>query len=102
MFKSIITPAIAGIAILAAPASALASETQNNSVRVHVGDLDLATEAGAAEMKKRVRAGAFKACLFDEEGQLVTVQEQNACARIALQKSETQMAQKIANSRYGG
>ncbi|WP_066557947.1 UrcA family protein [Croceicoccus bisphenolivorans] len=103
MFKSLIVPAAAGIAVLATPAAALAGENlSQNRVVVSINDLDISTSEGAAEMQKRVRAATYKACLFDEKGQIVSPEAQNACARVAMKKSETQMAQKIANVRYGG
>jgi len=102
MFKSIIIPALAGIAVLAAPATALAGEAKSNTVLVEIGDLDLTSEAGISEMQKRVRSASYKACLTDEKGKLVSHEEQFACTRVAQEKTETQMAQKIANSRYGG
>ncbi|RVQ67747.1 UrcA family protein [Croceicoccus ponticola] len=103
MFKTLIVPAIAGLAILAAPATALAGETNSGTiVRVAVGDLNLATDQGATEMKKRVRSATYQACLYAENGQLVSPEEQTACVRTAQAKAKTQMAQKIANSRFGG
>lgn len=100
MFK-FIAPVAAGIAILTAPTTAFASEARN-VVTVSLSDLDLTTEEGVATMQKRVRAAALKACMFDEKGQIVAPEAQNNCARVAHKQSQTQMAQKIANVRYGG
>ncbi len=104
MIKTIFIPALAGLAVLAAPTAALAGTAQDNTntVRVSTADLDLTTEAGANELQKRIRAATFKACLYDANGQVTTANAQFSCVRESAKESRPQVAQKIADARLGG
>lgn len=91
--------AIPALALTAAPA--MAGEA-HNTVKVAVSDIDLTTEEGAAELDRRVRKAAFKACMYDQTGMLVTPEKHVSCQRAAMKKSEGQVATIVANARYGG
>lgn len=103
MIKTIFIPALAGLAVLAAPTAVLANTAQDNvTVRVSTADLDLSSDAGAAELQKRIRAATFKACLYDAKGQVTPADVQFSCVRESAKESRPQVAQKIADARFGG
>ena len=104
MIKTVFIPALAGLAVLAAPSAALAGTVQDhtNTVRVSTADLDLTSEAGATQLQKRIRAATFQACLYDARGQVTTADVQFSCVRESAKESRPQVAQKIANARFGG
>ena len=92
-----ILAALAVAAMTATPQLAMAKEAT-----VTIADLDLTTQEGQAEMAKRVRAAAYKVCLYRDDGMVATPEQQNNCARAALEKSEGQMATAVNNARLGG
>lgn len=104
MIKTFLIPALAGLAVLSAPSAALAgtAQGQTNTVVVSSHGLDLTTDAGAAELQKRIRSATFRACMYGEKGQLIGAQEQFACARNSQNEARPQVAQKIASARFGG
>ncbi|GGD60304.1 UrcA family protein [Croceicoccus mobilis] len=94
--------AIAALPVLAmtAPQAAFAGEASTARVAIH--DLDLTSEAGQAEMEKRVRKAAYAVCKYEDDGQLREANAHFSCVRTALKKSEGQMATLVANARFGG
>ncbi|WP_239805339.1 UrcA family protein [Croceicoccus hydrothermalis] len=109
-FNKKIAPALAA-AVLAAPMIAAPAHAEpwvqrgpdeGATTTVQVNDLDLSTEEGQRTLKKRVKAAAYDVCLYTVSGMIATPDEQSACVRIALQRSEGQMATAINNARYGG
>ncbi|WP_299308953.1 UrcA family protein [uncultured Croceicoccus sp.] len=110
-FKKTFAPALTAAAVLAAPLVATSAHAEPWVQRgadkgvtktVQVNDLDLSTEEGQRMLEKRVKAAAYDVCLYTVSGMVATPDEQKACVRIALQRSEGQMATAINNARYGG
>lgn len=65
------------------------------SERVSYRDLDLASAEGQAELQGRLDSAARRVCRFDERGQLVTPDEENACYRAARKTADVRFAELI-------
>lgn len=100
MFK-FIAPVAAGIAILTAPTAAFA-ETKPFERVVHVDDLDLAKPEDQRQMEIRVQRAVKAMCVDRRTRDIDLRARQSACLKEAQSKTQTQMAQKIADARYGG
>lgn len=74
------------------------------TVGVTHADLDLSTEAGKAELERRIDRAAKQACGFDEAqvGTLVRTREQRSCYRQAKRQFDRHFAQIIEEAQRGG
>lgn len=96
-----IRPLICTAAVAAALAATPALAGQP-SERVAYSDLNLATPHGQAELQDRLDKAARRVCRFDENGQLRSAGDENACYRVSRQHAEVRMAQAVSEQRRGG
>lgn len=93
--------AAAPIAIFTAPA--LAAATESASVAVPYRDLDLASEAGQAELDRRIDRAARHVCGLDQQrtGTRLRASESRKCYREARQALDTRMAEVVRGRAVG-
>lgn len=102
MYKNI-TLALAGAALLAAPAVS-AQERDTRTTGVTVTDLDLSTDEGRAEMDRRIENAAKEVCGMGERsiGSNIATRESRQCYRDAKRQMERHFAQLVEDQRRGG
>lgn len=100
--KIIMALATAALAITPVAASAQASEQRTTGVTYR--DLDLTTEAGRAELDRRIDYAARQVCAIDEAdvGTRIVTREKRACYREAREQLDQRFAQMIAEGRGNG
>jgi UrcA family protein len=89
-------------AALAAAFSAGTASAGERSERVSYADLDLASAEGQAELQQRLNSAARRVCRFDDDGQIVPPEEENACYREARQRVDLQVAHLTSETQRGG
>ncbi len=96
--------ALATAALLATPLAASAQTTVQRTVGVTYTDLDLTTEAGRAELERRIDNAARSACAIGETdlGTRLLTREKRACYRDARAQLDQRFAQVIADSQDRG
>lgn len=96
--------ALATAALLATPVMAGAQQTEQRTVGVTYADLDLATEAGRAELDRRIDNAARSACAMGEAdlGTRVMTREKRTCYRDARAQLDQRFARVIADGRNAG
>lgn len=104
MFKPVIRYALFAslgmtLAIAAAPASAAAEVQFAREVRY--GDLNLATAAGVAQLRRRIAKAARKACGRADGRDLTASQAAAACRRAAISAAAPKVELAAANARSG-
>lgn len=92
----IIGSAIAA-AITATPALAA-----DRAAHVPYADLNLASAEGQAELQDRLDKAARKVCRFEDDGQVSTPADENACYRATRQKVDVQVAYLTSEIQRGG
>lgn len=105
--KSVLSAAIAGAALIAAPATAGPKLSQKNvgqSVAVSYADLNLGTVAGQKALERRINAAAKKVCQWDKHavGTRILSPDRRACFDKARQSAKKQMASLINTTARGG
>lgn len=88
--------ALAGSVAIAAPALA---RSPDNTTRIDYSDLDLATDAGAAELQARVRRAAAKVCGRADNRDLTALRETARCRAVALESARPQVQFALAQAR---
>jgi UrcA family protein len=93
----------ATMAVFAVPDAAMA-QTQKTAETVQISDLDLSTEAGQRTLDRRIDRAARKACQLDSvrTGSRMASPSATACYKEALRKTQTQVADRLADTRQGG
>jgi UrcA family protein len=96
--------ALATAALLAAPVMAGAQQIEQRTVGVTFADLDLTTEAGRAELERRIDNAARSACAMGEAdlGTRVMTREKRTCYREARAQLDQRFARVIADGRNAG
>lgn len=102
MFKTISFALAASALALAGPASAQERDTRTTGVTY--ADLDLATEAGRAQLAERIEDAAKQVCGMDERslGSNIVTRESRACFREAKRQLEQHFAGVIAQATQQG
>ena len=103
MFKPVIHYALFAslgttLAIAALPASA-ANEKFASEVRY--GDLNLATDAGVAQLQRRIGNAARKGCGYADGRDLKASQAAAACRKAAVSEAAPKIELAVANARNG-
>lgn len=98
-----ITFALAGAALLAAPAVS-AQERDTRTTGVTVTDLDLNTEEGREELDRRIDDAAKEVCGMGERslGSNIATRESRQCYRDAKRQMDRHFAQLIEDQHRGG
>lgn len=99
--KTLLT-AVAAMGIAAAPQLAMADEVVSQQREVRFYDLDIQTPEDQAELERRIRRAAKDVCGVGPTKSLNERAAANACYREAMTRGQARMAQKIADTRYGG
>lgn len=96
------TAAALGAAALTQPL--LAAEEKGKTVEVAYADLNLASDAGRAELDRRLEAAAREACDMDEKvvGSRITSRESRLCYRETREQLDQQFAAIVKKSQAGG
>ncbi|WP_305097606.1 UrcA family protein [Croceibacterium aestuarii] len=92
---------IIGSALAAALSAAPAMATERTA-RVAYSDLDLTSDAGQAELQSRLDKAARKVCRFEDDGQVATPADEDACYRATRQKVAVQVAYLTTEIQRGG
>jgi len=99
--KKLMIMAALPVLAMAAPQVAMAEEA--NTAVVSYAGLDLTTEAGQTELKKRLDRAVNSVCSdFKGGSSAAEASQRTACKKIALRKSEQQYASAVSSARYGG
>jgi UrcA family protein len=88
--------AVLAAALTAGPAYAERTEA------VAYGDLNLATPDGQAALQSRLDKAARNVCRFDDKGQVVALERENACYRSARKQVDVRFAELVAAKQRGG
>ncbi|HET7606115.1 UrcA family protein [Sphingomonas segetis] len=100
MLKTI--PAVAALLVagtLVLPTVSLAAES--NSVRVSYADLNLASDAGANVLQRRIAFAARVVCEFEDSRQIPLEKAANLCRNDAIQGATPAYEQAVAAARHG-
>lgn len=102
MFNRIFAAAAVGSMMIAAPA--IAGDEEGNSVSISYADLNLNSEAGQAELEKRVFGAARQACQADgvQTGSRILSADKRRCLSDAKKSAKMQVAAIIEDARRGG
>jgi UrcA family protein len=92
---------IIGCALAAALTTAPAMAAER-AAHVAYHDLDLTSEAGQAELQQRLDKAARKVCRFEDDGQVSTPADENACYRATREKVDVQVAYLTSDTQRGG
>ena len=107
MFKTPLTAAALGAALIAAPAIAgtnAATSGSGQSIKVQYADLNLATAAGQEQLSRRIDSAARKVCKVGEHrtGTRIQSSERKECYAKARQSARSQMASMVSENQRGG
>jgi UrcA family protein len=93
----------ATIAVFSVPNAAMA-QAPKPTQSVKIGDLDLSTEAGQRTLDRRIQRAARAACHLDSvrTGSRIASPSATACYNEALRSTQTQVADRLADTRQGG
>lgn len=89
----------ATLATVAVPASAATDDKFASEVRY--GDLDLKTDAGVAQLQRRIGNAVRKECGYSEARDLSTSMASAACRRAAISAAASKVELAVANARNG-
>lgn len=82
-------------------AAAAAEETEVRTARVSYAGLDLRTEAGGAEMLKRIRKAANRVCFqFDTRAEALA--DERRCRRAAVDQAVSDLNAPVVTALHGG
>ncbi|MXO60471.1 UrcA family protein [Altererythrobacter salegens] len=87
---------------LAAALSATPTLAADRAAHVAYNDLDLSSADGQAELQARLDKAARKVCRFEDNGQVSTPADENACYRATRQKVDVQVAYLTSDFQRGG
>lgn len=95
--------ALATAALSIAPVAANAATVEQRTTGVAFRDLDLTTEAGRAELDRRIDAAARQVCAIGETdvGTRIVTREKRECYREARAQLDQRFAQVISEGRRG-
>lgn len=105
MFKTPLTAAALGAALIAAPAFAgTAQQSGAQSMTIHYADLNLDTVQGQEQLERRIDAAARKVCNVGKHrtGTRIPSASSKKCFVKARQSARSQMAAIINDTRRGG
>lgn len=88
--------ALAGSVAIAAPAMA---RSPDGTIRIDYTDLDLASDAGVAELQARVERAAAKVCGEADNRDLTAMREAARCRAVALESAQPQVQFALAQAR---
>jgi UrcA family protein len=96
--------ALATAALTIAPVAAMAQATDQRTTGVTYSDLDLSTEAGRAELERRIDTAARQVCAIGESdvGTRIVTREKRACYREAREQLDQRFARVISEGRDNG
>lgn len=91
--------AVAAAAALLVPTVSHAAES--NSVRVSYADLNLASDAGANVLQRRIVFAARVACVYEDSRQMDFASEVNFCRNDAIDRAHPAYEAAVAAARHG-
>ena len=96
--------ALATAALTIAPVAAFAQATDQRTTGVTYSDLDLSTEAGRAELERRIDSAARQVCAIGESdvGTRIVTREKRTCYREAREQLDQRFARLISEGRDNG
>lgn len=99
LIGSVLLASFGAALVLAAPASAGTTEKVNREVRY--GDLNLTTEAGVAQLQRRIKYAARQVCGHADGRDLEASQAVAACRKAALADAASKIELAVDNARSG-
>lgn len=99
--NSFLAPMLTAFALSAAAVPAAAADPEIRSQTVFYGDLDLASDAGVAELDRRIDRAARNVCGFDNQrtGTRIRSAEMRNCHAQALRGLEVNLAALVRQAR---
>lgn len=99
LIGAVLLASMGAAVVLAAPASAGTMEKFNSEV--HYGDLNLTTEAGVAQLQRRIKYAARQICGYADARDLKASQAAASCRKAALADAAPKIELAVANARSG-
>jgi UrcA family protein len=90
-----------GAALVISAAPAFAGSTENFTTEVRYGDLNLTTDAGVAQLQRRIKAAAAAACGRPDGRDIKASQAAATCRETAVANAKAKVELAVANARSG-